>query len=105
MATSYNGTISDVAANVSTKMSLTDIQQKQGNIRGNMSGLRWNGPFQGSINTAKLIKFSFTGDVGQATLSFDGNIQPDGNIGGTYCSMNLAGNCSDYGIWSVSPGA
>jgi serine/threonine protein kinase len=105
VAASYNGIISDIAANLSTKMSLTDIQQQQGNIRGNISGLRWNGPFQGSIDTAKHIKFSFTGDVRQAKLAFDGNMQSDGNIGGTYCSMNLAGKCSDYGIWSVSPAA
>ena len=103
VAASNNGTISDRAANLSTKMSLTDVQQQQGNIRGNISGLRWNGLFQGSIDAAKHIKFSVVGNVGQATLTFDGNMQSDGNIGGTYCSMNLAGECSDYGIWSVGP--
>ena len=103
VAASYSGTIFDILANVSTKMSLSGIQQQQGNIRGNITGLRWNGPFQGSIDTGKHIQFSFTGNVGQATLTFDGNMQSDGNIGGTFCSMNQAGECSDYGVWSVVP--
>jgi len=104
VAASYHGTISDIAANLSTQMSLSDIQQQQGNIRGNITGLRWIGSFQGSIDTGKHIQFSVTGNVGQATLTFDGNMQSDGNIGGTYCSSpNQAGDCSDYGIWSVAP--
>jgi eukaryotic-like serine/threonine-protein kinase len=104
VAASYNGTIFDLASNVSTKMFITTIQQQQGNIRGYITGLRWNGPFQGSIDTAKHIQFSFTGNVGQATLTFAGNMQSDGNIEGSYCSSpNQAGQCSDYGIWSVAP--
>jgi eukaryotic-like serine/threonine-protein kinase len=103
VAAAYNGTIFDIAANVSTKMSLTAIQQQRGSIRGNIIGLGWNDPFQGSIDTAKHIKFSFTDKGGQAALTFDGNMQSDGNIEGTYCSMNQTGVCSDYGIWSADP--
>ncbi|MFL5660135.1 MAG: serine/threonine protein kinase [Ktedonobacteraceae bacterium] len=104
VAASYNGTIFDLASNVSTKMSITTIQQQQGNIRGYITGLRWNGPFQGSIDTAKHIQFSFTGNLGKATLTFDGNMQSDGNIERSYCSSpNQAEQCSDYGIWSVAP--
>jgi hypothetical protein len=103
VATSYHGTISDIAANLSTQMSLSDIQQQQGNIRGNITGLRWIGSFQGSIDTGKHIQFSVTGNVGQATLTFEGNLLSDGSIAGTYCSMNMAGDCSDYGIWSLVP--
>jgi hypothetical protein len=46
-----------------------------------------------------------TSNTGQATFSFDGTIQPDGTLAGTYCSLEVAtGRCSDYGLWSVSPG-
>ncbi len=43
---------------------------------------------------------------GQATFSFEGEMQPGGIITGTYCSSLgvVTGKCSDYGLWSVSPG-
>jgi len=103
VAASYNGTIFDIAVNVSTKLSLTDIQQQQENIHGNIAGLHLNSPFQGFVDSAKHIQFSVTGNVGQATLTFEGNMRSDGSIAGTYCNMNQAVHCSDYGIWSAAP--
>lgn len=110
----YCGTIHDIPTDTTTNISLKGIQQ-QGNISGYfaelyagnlLKGIPENGSFRGAINTAKRIQFVVTSGTGQITFSFDGLIQPDGTIGGTYCSSELATEkCSDYGVWSVSPGA
>lgn len=103
VARPYNGTIYDIPDSVTTKMSLTGIQQQQRNIRGYFSGLLRNSPFNGTISTAGHIHFIVTGKGQQATISFDGNMQSDGNLGGSYCSPNQVTQCSNYGVWSVSP--
>jgi len=103
IAKPYIGTILDIPGNVTTNMALSALQQQQGRIRGHFTGLNRNGSFQGTIDTAKHIQFIVTGNVGQATLTFDGNLLLDGQIAGTYCGPNQAGKCTDYGIWSVSP--
>ncbi len=109
----YTGTMRDIPTDLTTNISLTGIQQQQGAICGNFSKMPendlfsqipTNGPFEGTITAAKEIQFILTSDTGQATFSFDGGMQPDGNIAGTYCSLAVVtGKCSDYGLWSVSP--
>jgi ATP-binding cassette, subfamily B, bacterial len=112
LAGAYAGTIHDIPTSTTTNLSLTGIQQRQGNISGYFgakgnrlfNGLPQSGPFTGTITTPKQIQFIVTDDRGQATFSFDGFIQPDGTIGGTYCSLEVVtGKCSDYGVWSISP--
>lgn len=108
----YTGTIDDIPTGLKTNISLTGIQQQQGSICGYLSGIPpntvssgmpANGPFKGSITIAKQIQFTLTSDTGQVTYSFDGVIQPDGTVAGTYCSLGVgAGQCSDYGLWTVS---
>jgi hypothetical protein len=110
----YTGTIDDIPTGLTTNISLTGIQQQQGAICGNFiempennlfSQIPKNGPFKGTITAAKQIQFILSSDTGQATFSFDGLLQPDGSIGGTYCSLGVAtGKCNDYGLWSLSPG-
>jgi len=103
-AGSYHGTIFNIAVNLTTKMSLTGIQP--GSISGYFTGLSLKGPFKGFIDGSKLIQLIVTDSAGRAILSFDGNVQSDGNIGGNYCSLNQAGRCGGsygYGIWSVAP--
>ncbi len=103
-AGSYHGTIFNIAVNLTTKMSLTGIQP--GSISGYFTGLSLKGPFKGFIDASKQIQLIVTDSAGRATLSFDGNVQSDGNIGGNYCSLNQAERCGGsygYGLWSVAP--
>src|SRR6266566_1769803 len=103
-AGSYHGTIFNIAANLTTKMSLTGIQP--GSISGYFTGLSLKGPFKGFIDATKQIQLIVTESAGHATLSIDGNVQSDGNIGGNYCSLNQAERCGGsygYGLWSVAP--
>jgi hypothetical protein len=112
MARSYLGTLYDIPTGLETNISLTNVRQQQGNISGYFggmpenrlfNGMPENGPFTGTIN-AKQIQFAVTSSTEQATFSFQGAMQPDGTIAGTYCSPEAStGKCSDYGLWSVSP--
>src|SRR5439155_1717352 len=99
----YSGTIHDIAGNVTTKLSFTDMQQQQGSISGYFIGLGLKGPLKGTINTSRHIQFVVMGNAEQPNLSFDGVMLSDGNIAGIYCGLNQEGKCSDYGIWSVTP--
>jgi hypothetical protein len=68
------------------------------------NGIPRNGPFTGTINTARQIQFKVTNGTDQATFSFQGVMQADGYIAGTYCSLEVStGKCSDYGLWSMAP--
>ena len=103
VAKRYTGTIYDITADLTAEISLTGIQQQQGNLCGSFTGLNETGTFKGSITTDGHIQFVVTNRAGQALLTFDGLIQPDGTLGGSYCHP-VVGKCSDYGIWSFSPG-
>ena len=84
-------------------MSLTGVQQQQGNLCGSFTGLNETGTFQGSITTEGHIQFVVTDQAGLTLLTFDGFTQPDGTLAGNYCHP-VAGKCSGYGLWSLSPG-
>ncbi len=101
---SYNGTISDLSLHMTTKMSLAQIQQSQGSISGYFTGLHKNGLFKGSIDAARHMQFLVIDSRGLAVFSFDGGVQFDGDIGGSFCSLNAAGHCAGaYGVWSAAP--
>ncbi len=100
----YRGTIFDLSANVTTEMSLTGIQQDQRGISGNFTGLHLTGTFNGAIDPSKHIQFMVQDSAGHLILSFDGDMQSDGELSGNYCSVNQDARCSgDYGLWSVAP--
>ena len=100
----YRGTIFDLSANVSTEMSLTGIQQDQRGISGNITGLHLTGTFSGAIDPSKHIQFMVQDSAGHLILSFDGDMQSDGELSGNYCSVNQDARCTgEYGIWSVAP--
>jgi len=85
-------------------MSLTAVQQRQENISGYFTGLEVSNSFKGSIDAARHIQFTVTDPARQRTLSFDGAMQDDGNLVGSYCSLGQQGQCvGEYGIWSVAP--
>src|SRR6266849_5554459 len=107
----YTGTIHDLSTGITTNIFLRGIQQQQWNICGYFgevfvnylpSGMPGNGPFTGIITADNGIQFIVTSDTKQATFSFNGVILPDGTITGTYCKT-IAGKCSNYGLWNVSP--
>jgi hypothetical protein len=99
----YNGTIYNIPGNVTTLMSLTNIQQQQGYITGSFAGLHENNPFRGSVTPDKHIQFVVMADAQHAPIAFDGFIMPNATIAGTYCLQNPAGQCIDYGVWSITP--
>lgn len=109
LANAYNGTIYEVVANLTTNMSLTGIQESEGNINGYFkvgTGLRGSGPFRGIVTTTKQIRFTVTDGTGHATLSFEGLIASDGTLSGSYCTLDQEEQCSSergYGLWSVTP--
>jgi serine/threonine protein kinase len=109
----YSGTIYDVSMGVSTSMSLTGIRQSQGNISGYLTlgpKLQGSGPFSGTIDTAKELKFTVTDTAGSTTLFFEGVMQSATSLTGDYyrCSsvgLSQGGRCrqapGSYGIWSI----
>jgi|GEM_PF-535849 len=109
VASAYKGTIHDIPTNLTTNMSLTEIQQIQGNITGNFAeatGPQGKGSFRGAVTATKHIHFTVTGDTGHIILSFDGTMQSEGTISGSYCSLDQRGRCSSgsgYGLWSAAP--
>ncbi len=106
IAALYNGTIYDISANVTTKMSLTGIQKTQTTIGGNFTGLHRTGTFNGIIDPhpPKHILFMVKDSTGHVILSFDGNMQSDGELSGSYCYVDQNAQCTgEYGLWSVAP--
>ncbi len=109
----YNGTIYDLSVEVSTSMSLSGIRQSQGNISGYLTlgpKLQGSGPFSGTIDTTKELKFVVTDNAGNATLFFEGVMQSGTSLTGDYyrCSpigLSQVGQCSQvpgsYGIWNI----
>lgn len=106
----YNGTIYDLAVNISTSMSLSNIQQNQGKISGYFtvgSKLKGSGPFSGTIDTAKHLQFIVTDAAGHTQLFFEGVMQSATSLSGDYyrCNQTQGLQCrqipGDYGIWSV----
>jgi eukaryotic-like serine/threonine-protein kinase len=106
IAALYNGTIYDVSANVTTNMSLTGIQHTQITIGGTFTGLHRTGTFNGIIDPQppKHIQFTVKDSAGHVILSFDGHMQSDGELSGSYCSVDQDAQCTgEYGLWSVTP--
>ena len=109
----YSGTIYDLSVEVSTSMVLSGIRQSHGNISGYLTlgpKLQGSGPFSGTINTTKELKFVVTDNAGNATLFFEGVMQSGTSLTGDYyrCSpigLSQVGQCSQvpgsYGIWNI----
>jgi hypothetical protein len=104
LAELYYGTIYDIPANDSTKMSLTGIQQTQITIGGNFTGLHKTGTFNGIIDPSEHVQFTVKDSAGHLILSFDGHMQSDGELSGNYCDVDQDAQCTgEYGVWSVAP--
>ncbi|HLG61386.1 MAG TPA: serine/threonine-protein kinase [Ktedonosporobacter sp.] len=111
LISSYNGNISDVLTRPPTNstMSLTRISQSGATISGYFAvgaGLSGSGNFTGAVTTDNKIQFTVPGAHGFLPLFFQGKIQSDGSITGTYCSYRNT-SCDyaagGYGYWNVLP--
>ena len=107
LASAYNGTIQDILANLTTKMSLTEVQQSGEDIHGYFTagpGLQGSGSFKGMVTVTKQIHFTVTDNTGHTPFSFEGEIVSNGNMVGSYCRFDQLGDCTGgYGLWSVTP--
>ncbi|WP_220192098.1 serine/threonine protein kinase [Ktedonospora formicarum] len=111
LAHSYNGTISNTYTSPPTNstMSLSNIAQKGENFSGYLTvgpGLVGNNDFKGSINAKRKFHFLVTGYAGLLPLYFEGTVNKDQSLSGTYCSYrnNACDHSSGYGNWHVTPG-
>jgi serine/threonine protein kinase len=111
LANSYQGSIVDKFTQppTSSTMSLSQIKQNETNVTGYLTvgpGLIGNGDFTGTVSTDKKIQFTVAGYQGLLPLFFQGQINADGSISGSYCSYqnnqcNYGGG--GYGDWNVTP--
>ncbi len=106
----YSGSIDNTTSHILTGMALA-FQQNQGKISGQFTvnaPLVGSGPLNGSIDSAKHLKFTVQGYHGNAPLLFVGSLQSNGSLEGTYCSVGSNGQCSTSaggsGTWKVSQG-
>lgn len=87
--------------NVTTPMSLSQLQQSQQSIRGTFKGLKRSGSFTGVLDTSKHIFFTMNSKSSKP-LFFQGAVRADGNLVGTYCEIDSNGQCAgEYGLWSI----
>ncbi|MBV8822050.1 MAG: serine/threonine protein kinase [Ktedonobacteraceae bacterium] len=109
LAADYVGTIHNTPAQVASTMSLTHIQQNGMNFKGYLTlgaDLQGNGNFTGTVSQDKKIQFLVEPFATHLPLWFQGQINADGGLSGTYCSARnhqCDPNGGGYGTWSVSP--
>lgn len=110
LVSSYSGVVDDTTAHPDIKaaMSLSSLQQHQGSIRGYFTvnqPLLGSNPFTGSITMKGTIQFTVSSFNGNAPLFFYGTIQANGNMSGSYCSLDSGGHCNASagaaGVWNV----
>ena len=106
IARPYAGTVIDMLTNVSTPMTITQVQQNGAVVKGIFSGLHESAPFNGVLDTSKHFFFTVEAATGRSAIFFQGNVRSDGGLVGNFCDVNAAGQCiNDYGLWSLVPGA
>ena len=101
IAHSYTGTLHDLLAGTTTRITLSRIRQTNERINGSFSETQLQASFTGVLDASRHI--FFTASTRQP-LFFEGAIRSDGNLVGNYCTVDAAGQCvGDYGIWSLAP--
>jgi serine/threonine protein kinase len=108
LATAYTGPIHNNPAQVDSTMLLTQVQQNGANFRGYLilgAALQGNGNFTGIVSQDKKIQFLLEAFANHLPLLFQGQINADGSLSGTYCSARTNQcdyNSGGYGTWRVS---
>lgn len=103
LAQNYAGTIGDTGvAGTSTKLFLSNIQQNQGNISGNFSGLYQVGPFTGTVSSGGNLTFKLR--ISTGFLICTGSIKVGGELQGIFKVVDPQGNSlGEYGPWVADP--
>ncbi len=105
LATSYAGTITDLQANDQSQMTLTQMQQNDGHISGTFNGMHISASYTGILDASKHIYFTVAGSGGRAPLYFQGSMQKNGTLSGSFCAVDQNGSCISgvFGWWNVVP--
>ena len=107
LSTSYSGTITDLLANTTYPLTLTNVRQDAGNISGLLSMAQFNGPFTGFLDASKHIYFTVAANRGSASLYFTGSVRANGELdGSSFCQVDQSGSCIPgdvFGLWSALP--
>jgi hypothetical protein len=91
--------------NVSTRMTLTQVQQNGAIVKGIFNGLHETAPFNGVLDTSSHFFFTVAAFTGHSAIFFEGNVRSDGTLVGNFCDVNAEGQCiNDYGLWTMIPG-
>ena len=105
IAPTYAGEVNDLLTNVTTNMSITQVQQNEAIFKGTFNGLHETAPFNGVLDTSNHIFFTVAAVNGHSAIFFQGNVRSDSNLVGNFCDVNVGGECiNDYGLWSIAPG-
>ncbi|GCE12088.1 serine/threonine protein kinase [Tengunoibacter tsumagoiensis] len=115
LAGGYGGTINDRYTDPATSvsMALQNVQQQSGTLSGYLllgNGLLGSSNFTGTVGSDNSISFTVPSPgSGLLPLLFQGSVQSDRSISGTYCSYRGQGQCDKsaggWGDWTVRPTA
>jgi uncharacterized membrane protein len=110
LVSAYTGTVHILANNKTIKTSLGNLKENKGDISGYFNvgvGLNGSGLIKGSFDAAQYyIHYTVYDTANHALLSFQGIVQLNHNISGTFCSLDASGTCdstASYGSWSMAP--
>lgn len=107
LSSAYSGTAHNTPADVQASMTLSNVSQNGTAVSGYAAfgtGLSGNGNFSGTVNGSS-INFLIPSSSTLMPLFFQGTIQSDGAMSGSYCSYNnnQCDYSGGYGTWNVSP--
>jgi eukaryotic-like serine/threonine-protein kinase len=107
LSSTYNGTAHNTPASVNSSMSLSQVSQSNTAVSGYVAfgaGLVGDGNFSGTVSGSS-INFLVPSHSTLLPLFFQGTIQSDGSMSGSYCSYqnNQCDYSGGYGTWDVAP--
>ena len=106
----YSGSIHNTPGNIDGTMTLTNVHQNGSTIAGTLTltnGLSGTASFtNGTVASNNTVQFEVTPYTQYPPLLFQGRVNADGSLTGTYCSVqnnqcNYA--AGGYGTWRVYP--
>ncbi len=108
----YVGGIHNTPGNIDGTMTLTNIRQSGSNVSGTLiltNGLSGTAAFtNGTVTNTNTVQFLVAPYTQYPPLLFQGRVNADGSLSGTYCSAPN-GQCDQtaggYGTWRVLPPA
>ncbi len=106
----YVGGIHNTPGNIDGTMTLTNVHQNGANIGGTLiltNGLSGTATFtNGTVASNNTLQFEVAPYTQYPPLLFQGRVNADGSLTGTYCSVQ-GNQCNDaaggYGTWKVLP--